>query len=206
MGLFGRLSGGRGGGSPRQVSRAQQSCPATGLVVASPLGAQLPPAVRLPHLPAGSQRPSCFTHAEPQGQANRLTPAWLRLSSGHPLGAGSPSVRESLCAGAHSALWGRRLTLARMHTDTHTHTRTHRGSQTHTPRHMRPGGWGNGRTLQHLVLGRCGSREPLGWHPTLTRVLGGAQPSQVWGLGHRPFLFSLYRLSLPTRHPQTHFI
>ena len=89
------------------------------------------------------------------------------------------------------------------HTATHTATHTRRPTDPHSQTRRLGAGEAEG-TLEPLALGRRHCLwASLPWLPH--RGPTGAQPSQVWGPGRRPFLF-LYRLSLSTRHPQTHFI
>lgn len=99
--------------------------------------------------------------------------------------------------GEPATLWGRGHAHTHAHGHTHSHPDAHGGSH-------RPGAWGSAKSLH---LGGAVSNEPLCWcPPPHTGVPKGAQPGQVWGPGHRPLLCFPCTDSLPTRHPQTHFI
>lgn len=144
------------------------------------------------------------THTHLLERENWPRPAWPQPELWTP-----PGVRISPALWGNPQLWGSVHPVGKgVHADTHAHGHTHShpvvhgGSQTHTPRHTRPGGLGSKK-----VPPVFGSNEPLCWCPfPPTGVPQGTQPSWVWGPGHWPFLCFPCTDSLPTRHPQTHFI
>lgn len=152
------------------MSRAQHGAGAG----SSPLGGS--PASPSPLEPLALSRPT-------QGALEQGAAAEPHLASARALGASgvriSPPSGNARSSGAHSTQWERGSMLTRTFTDTHSHRDAHGGSQTRTPRHMPPGGWGSRRTLQLWPLGGAISNEPLCWSPPPhpTGVPPGARPA-----------------------------